>query len=79
MFLVLLSVFASAAYLVFCGTESALLASTIVMSSSHNITASLYYCSVDYFIPIIAILKYDFKRALNIVVRNLFMVGNSKP
>jgi hypothetical protein len=36
--------------------------------SSHNIIASLCCCSVDYFILIIAILMYDCKPTLNIIV-----------
>jgi hypothetical protein len=43
--------------LLFCGIESALLASVVVMFSSHNIVASLCYYNVDCFIPIVTILR----------------------
>jgi len=78
-FLVLFFVFGGAAYLVLCGTKSALLASIIVMPSSHNITTSLFCYSVDLFIPKVTILKYDYKLALNIVIKKLSMVGTCKP
>jgi hypothetical protein len=78
-FLVLFCVFVGAAYLVLYGTESATLASTIIMPSSHNIIASLCCCSVDYFIHAFIILKYDCKFALNTIVRKLFVVGTCKP
>ncbi len=68
-FPILLCVFVDATCLVFYGIESALLASIIVMFSSHNIVASLCCCNVDCFIPIVAILKYDYILALNIIVR----------
>jgi hypothetical protein len=75
---VLLYVFASVAYLVLCGIESAILVFAIVMPSSHIIVASLC-CSVDHFIPVVAILRYDYKPALNIVVGKLYGVGTYKP
>ncbi len=78
-FLVLLFIFCGAAYLIFCGTESALLASTINMPSSHNITTSLCCCSVDLFIPIVTILRYDCKPALNTIVKKLYVVSICKP
>jgi hypothetical protein len=78
-FLVLLYVFGSDACLVFCGTKSVFLALTIVIPSSHNIVASLCYCSVDCFIPVITILKYDYKPTLNTVINKLFVVGTCKP
>jgi len=78
-FPVLLYVFTSATYFVFCGTQSALLASVVIMSSSHNIVASLCYCIVNYFILAIVIMRYDYKLALNIVVKKLFVIGTYKP
>ncbi len=51
----------------------------IVIISSHNIVASICYCHVDRFIPEVAILSYDYKPILNIVVRKLSMVGTCKP
>jgi len=77
-FLVLLCVFDGVACLVLCGTNNAFLASTIVISSSHNIITSLC-CSVDHFIPIVTILWYDYKLALNIVIKKLFVVSTCKP
>jgi hypothetical protein len=65
---VLLYVFASVAYLVLCGIESAILVFAIVMPSSHIIVASLCCCSVDHFILVVAILRYDYKLALNIII-----------
>ncbi len=53
----------------------AFLASIVVLPSSHNNVAFLCCCSVDYFILIVAILKYDYKFALNIMVKKLSMVG----
>jgi len=78
-FLVLFYVFGGATCLVFCGTESALLTSTIVIPFSDNIVASLCCCNVDYFIHVVAILRYDCKPALNIMVKKLFVVGTCKP
>ncbi len=60
--------------LVLCGTKSALLASAIVIPFTHNIATSLYCCNVDHFIHVVAILRYDYKHALNIIV-----VGICKP
>ncbi len=60
--------------LILCGTESALLASVIVIPFSHNIAAFIC-CSVDRFILAIAILRYDCKPTLNTIVRKLFVVG----
>jgi len=67
-FLALLYFFVGVICLILCGTENALLASVIVMPSSHNIAASLCCCSVDYFIPAITIIRYEYKPTLNIVV-----------
>ncbi len=77
--LILLCVFASVAWLVLCGIESALLAFEVVMPSSHNIIASLCCYSVDHFILVVAILRYDCNHVLNIVVKKLSMVGICKP
>jgi len=77
-FLVLLCVFDGIACLIFCGTYNTLFASTIVIPFSHNIAASLCCCNVDHFIPIVVILKYDCKHALNIVVRKLYVIGTCK-
>jgi hypothetical protein len=44
--------------------------SAIVMLS-HNIAASLCCCSVDHFISIITIMRYDCKPILNTIVRKL--------
>jgi hypothetical protein len=73
------SVFTGAIYLVFFGTNNALLASIVVILSSHNIIASLCCCSVDYFIPTITIMSYDYKPILNIIVKKLLIVGTCKP
>ncbi len=78
-FLVLLYVFGGATGLIFCGTESAHLTLTIVIPFSDNIVASLCCCNVDYFIHVVAILKYYCKLALNIVVKKLSVVGTCKP
>jgi len=78
-FRVLLCVFVGTTCLVLCGTESAFFASQVVMPSSHNIAASLCCCNVDHFIPIVVILRYDYKPALNIIVKKLYVVGNCKP
>jgi hypothetical protein len=78
-FFVLLCVFASDTCLILCGTESALLVFVVIIPFSHNIVASLCHCNVDCFILVVAILKYDYKPALNIVVRKLFVVGTCKP
>jgi len=77
-FPVLLCVFAGKAYLILYGIYSAL-ASTVVIPSSHNIATSLCYCNVDHFIPAVTISRYDYKPALNIVLRKLFVVGTYKP
>jgi hypothetical protein len=66
-FLILLCVFAGATCLVLYGIESAPLAFVVVMFFSHNIVASLCYCSVDHFFLVVTILKYDYKPGLNIV------------
>jgi hypothetical protein len=78
-FPILLCVFVGVAYLVFCGTKSALLAYTIVMPSSHNIVASLCCCSVDRFILAIVILRYDYNPPLNTIVKKLSLVSTCKP
>jgi hypothetical protein len=54
-------------------------ASTIVMPSSHNITASLCYCSVNHFIFAIAIMRYDYKLVLNNIIKKKIVVGICKP
>jgi hypothetical protein len=77
-FPILLYVFGDTTYLVLCGIENALLASIVVMPSSHNIITSLCCCSVDLFIPRVAILRYDYKPALNIIVKKLYVVGTCK-
>jgi hypothetical protein len=59
-FPILLYIFAGVTCLVLCGTKSALLAFVVVMPSSHNIVTSLCYCSVDYFIPVVIIMRYDY-------------------
>jgi hypothetical protein len=66
-------------YLIFCGTNNALLAFVVVIPFSHNIVASLFCCSVDNFIPVVAIMRYDYKLALNTIVRKQFVVGACKP
>jgi hypothetical protein len=66
----LLCVFVGVACLVLYGIKKALLASIIIIPSSHNIDASCY-CSVDHFIPTVAIMKYDYKPTLNTIVRKL--------
>ncbi len=66
-------------YLVIYGIDNALLVSTIVILSSHNIDDSICCYNVDSFIPTIVILKYDCKLALNIVVKNLSIVGIRYP
>jgi hypothetical protein len=77
-FPILFYVFASATYLVLCGTKNVLLAFVVFMPSSHNIITSLCCCSVECFILGIIILRYDYKPALNIVVRKLFVVSTCK-
>ncbi len=77
-FPILLYVFIGVACLVLCGTKNVLLVSIVVIPSSHNITSSLC-CNVDHFIPAVAILKYDCKFALYIIVNKLSMVGTYKP
>ncbi len=76
---ILFYAFGGVACFIFCGIESALLAFTVVIPSSHNIVTSLCCCNVDYFIPTITILKCDYKPALNTIVKKLFMVGIYKP
>jgi hypothetical protein len=61
------------------GIDNLLLASIVIIPSSHNIVASLCCCSIDHFILAIAILKYDYKPALNTIIRKLSMVGICKP
>jgi len=78
-FPVLFYVFGGVACLVLCGTEGALLASIVVILSSHNIATSLCYYSVDHFIYVVTILRYGYKLALNIVVKKLSMVNTCKP
>ncbi len=78
-FPILLYVFGGVTCLIVCGTKSAILSAVVVMPSSHNIAISLCYCNVDLFIPVVAILKYDCKFALNTIVIKLFMVGICKP
>jgi hypothetical protein len=78
-FLVLPCVFGATTCLTFCGTKSAFFASAILIHSSHNIAASLCCCNVDCFIPIVVILRYDYKPTLNTIVRKLSMVGTCKP
>ncbi len=63
-----LYVFAGDVCLIFYGIDNALLAFVVIMSSSHNIVTSLCCCSVDHFIPIVVILKYDCKPTLKDVV-----------
>ncbi len=79
LFPILVCVYVGVAYLVFCGTKSALLASTTIMPSSHNIIASLCYCNVDRFILTIVIMRYDYNPALNTIVRKLYVVSTCKP
>jgi hypothetical protein len=61
------------------GIENAVLAFAIVMHFSHIIIASLCCCSVDHFIPEVAILRYDYKPTLNRIVGKLYVVGTCKP
>jgi hypothetical protein len=78
-FHVLFNVFIDVAYLVLYGTKNVLLVSIVVMLSSHNIVVSLCYCSVDFFILAIVILRHNYKPVLNTIVRKLSMVGICKP
>jgi hypothetical protein len=78
-FLILLCVFTGATCLVLYGTESALLAFEVIMPFSHNIVASLCCCSVDHFILIVVILRYDCKPTLNAIIKKKFVVGICKP
>jgi hypothetical protein len=78
-FLILLCVFAYAACLVLCGTNSTFFAFVIVIPSSNNIATSLCCYNVDNFILIVQILGYDCKPVLNTIVRKLYMVGICKP
>ncbi len=66
---ILLNVFGGAAYLVLCGTENAFLTPTIVIFSSHNIPTSLCCYSVDRFMLVVTILRYDYKSTLNIIIK----------
>jgi hypothetical protein len=75
----LLCVFVGVACLVLCGTHNALLASMVVIFSSNNIATSLCCYNVDRFIPIVVIMRYDYKLVLNTVVKKLFVVGTCKP
>ncbi len=77
-FLVSFCVFGGIACFVFC-TKSALLASVVVIPSSHNITTSLCCCSVDRFILVVATLRYECKLAINTIVKKLFVVDICKP
>ncbi len=61
------------------GIDNALLVSIVVMPSSHNIIASLCYCTIDRFILVVAILRYDYRPTLNTIVRKLSMVGTCRP
>jgi hypothetical protein len=72
-------VFVSVVYLVLCGIENALLTFAVIMPSSHNIFVSLCCCSVDHFIPMVTILRYDCKHALNTIIKTLSVVGTYKP
>ncbi len=60
-------------------TKSALLDSIVVMPSSHNIATSLCCYSVEIFIPIVIIIRYDYKFILDIVVKKLSVVSTCKP
>jgi hypothetical protein len=71
--------FVGATCLVLYGTESALLASIVVMPFSHNLVASLCCCSVNRFISTEAMLKYYYKPVLNTIVQKISMVGTCKP
>jgi len=78
-FPILLCVFTSTTCWTLYGIDSALLTFAIVIPSSHSITALLCYSSVDYFNLAIAILRYDCKLTISIIVKKLFMVGTYKP
>ncbi len=78
-FLVLLCVFVGATCFILYGAQSELLASVVVMPSSHNIATSLCYCNVDYFILVVIIMRYDCKLVLNTTIKKLFVVGIYKP
>jgi hypothetical protein len=78
LFLILFCVFGGVTCLVLCGIENALLVLIVIMPSLGNIDAFLCY-SVDLFILAVAIIRYDYKLALNIVVKKLFVVGTCKP
>jgi hypothetical protein len=71
--------FGGATYLVLCGIENVFLPFAIIIISSHNIIASLCYCNVNCCIPMVTILRYDYKFALNIIIKKLFVVGICKP
>ncbi len=76
-FLVLPCVFGIDTCLVLYGIESALLPSAIIILFSHNNVATLC-CSVDLFILIVAILRYDCKPTLTTVINKLSLVGTCK-
>ncbi len=78
-FHVVLCVFVGIAYLILCGINNAFLTSIVVITSSHNIAASLCCCNVDRFILVITIKRYDCKLAPNTIVRKLSMVSTCKP
>jgi len=78
-FHIIFCVFINVASLVFCGIESSLLVSEIVMPSSNNIVASLCCYNVDLFITKVTILRYDCKLVLHTIVKKLFVVGTCKP
>jgi len=64
--------------LVSYGIENAFLASAIIMPFPHNIVTSLCCCNVERFILAIAILKYDYILALNIIGKKMYVVGICK-
>jgi len=78
-FPILLGVFVNIACVILCGTNITFLAFVVIIPSSHNITAFLCYCNVDHFIPVITILMYDYKPALNTLVKKSSVVGTCKP
>jgi len=60
-FPVLICVFVDITYLILYGIDSALLACVVVIPSSHNIAASLFYYSVEHFILVVTTLRNDCK------------------
>jgi hypothetical protein len=74
-FHVLLCVFVGTTCLILCGINNAFLVFVVIIPSSHNIAAYLCYCSVDCFIHVVTILRYDCKLALNTIVRILIVVS----